>query len=113
MWGINPKLLCRKHLMGEHVEMHMFVGTLNKNKSLKGYIDKGLVVVQDIKKRHDILAKEIVKRGFNHQSPIQLNIPLYEAGKINITDNIEDLSSRCEKCKERIKNNVYRKNSKS
>jgi len=26
MWMLNPKALCRKHLMGEHVEIHMLVG---------------------------------------------------------------------------------------
>ena len=30
MWMIDPKLLCRKHLLGEHLEIHMFVGTINK-----------------------------------------------------------------------------------
>jgi len=22
MWGVNPKLLCKKHLLGEHGEIH-------------------------------------------------------------------------------------------
>ena len=34
MWMIDPTMLCTKHLLGEHVELHMFVGTINKNKKL-------------------------------------------------------------------------------
>lgn len=25
MWGVDPSAMCRNHLLGEHVEMHMFV----------------------------------------------------------------------------------------
>ena len=45
MWMIDPKMLCKKHLLGEHVELHMFVGTINKNKKLDGYKKNGLVEV--------------------------------------------------------------------
>ena len=33
MWLVNPALLCRQHLLGEHVEMHMFAGHI-----LEGYV---------------------------------------------------------------------------
>ena len=29
-WKVNPKLLCRQHLLGNHLEVHMFVGTLRR-----------------------------------------------------------------------------------
>jgi len=66
MWKVNPKSLCRKHLLGEHVECHMFLGSLAKNISLKGYIEKGLVEVHNIIKRHDELAIELGSRGYQH-----------------------------------------------
>ena len=31
-WMVDPRLLCRKHLLGEHVENHMFIGTLKRVK---------------------------------------------------------------------------------
>lgn len=40
-WLVDPRCLCDKHLLGEHVEHHMFIGTLRKNKSIQGYLDKG------------------------------------------------------------------------
>lgn len=36
MWNINPRYMCRKHLLGEHVETHMLVGSLRKEKSVQG-----------------------------------------------------------------------------
>ena len=43
LWLVNPKLMCNKHILGEHLETHMFVGCINKKKNLKGYFDKGLL----------------------------------------------------------------------
>lgn len=40
MWKVNPKNMCRQHLLGEHVECHMFVGAILKGISLSGYIKK-------------------------------------------------------------------------
>jgi hypothetical protein len=49
MWGINPKKLCNQHLLGEHLEMHMFVGCIKKGISLKGYYENKLVRTDLIK----------------------------------------------------------------
>ena len=34
MWLVPPSHMCRKHLLGEHVELHMLLGTLKKGKSI-------------------------------------------------------------------------------
>lgn len=65
MWMVNPEMLCRKHLLGEHLECHMFVGTILAGKSLKGYVDNGLVEVDSLVQRHNDLAVEMSKRGTN------------------------------------------------
>lgn len=101
-WMVDPRLLCRKHLLGEHVESHMFIGTLKKGKSLKGYINKGLVEVHNIKKRHKALAKEMKRRGMNHQSPLE-DVPLYVLGKVDAEENIRELKRRCPDCSLRMK----------
>ena len=69
MWMVDVRLLCRKHLMGEHVENHMFVTTIEQNKSVQGYMDKNLLEVSALEDRHRELAEEIVRRGYNHKSP--------------------------------------------
>jgi hypothetical protein len=102
MWNIEPKKMCRQHLLGEHVECHMFVGCLNKNKSIQGYIDKGLVEVHNIEKRHNKLVCEMKRRGFNHKSPL----PKYKnkiAGKINSKMNTIELNKRCPECRKMLK----------
>lgn len=64
MWMVNPKLLCGKHLRGEHVEMHMFEGCIRLGKSIKGYLEKGFVDPKRIKSRHNELAQEMLNRGY-------------------------------------------------
>ena len=104
-WHVNPSFLCDKHLLGEHVEHHMFCGCLLKNKSLKGYIEKGLVEIHTLISRHNELVLEMNKRGMNHQSPLNESLiePLLkQEGHVNRLANIKELHSRCQKCKEKI-----------
>ena len=35
MWMVDPQIMCRQHLLGEHTEMHMFVGTLKRGPALQ------------------------------------------------------------------------------
>jgi len=102
-WNVNPEFLCTKHLLGEHVEQHMYVGCIKKGTSLRGYIDKGLVEVHNIVKRHNLLAEEMVKRGYRHLSPIE-EFTCQEIGCVDSEQNINELRNRCKKCKERIEN---------
>jgi len=102
MWNIDPKILCSKHLLGEHVEMHMFAGCINKGTSLKGYIDKNLVEIHNIMSRHDILVKEMLDRKMKHNSPLP-NFKIWREGKVLYKDNLIDLLNRCERCRERFK----------
>lgn len=100
MWNINPEKMCNQHLLGEHVECHMFVGTLNKNRSVQGYLDKGLLEIHNLRKRHDLLSLEMKKRGMKHKSklPSYKIVPL---GKINSKKNQIELNRRCKECKKR------------
>ncbi len=98
MWGIDPKKLCQKHLLGEHMEMHMFVGTIKKGISIKGYINKGLVNPQLIYKRHNLIAKEMTRRGMNHMSPIAFDCSNLPSSPIAVKQNERQLKERCKKC---------------
>ena len=101
MWNIKPSLLCNRHLLGEHLETHMFLGAIRKGKSLKGYIDNGLVETDKIKSRHDLLADEMINRGMNHKSPME-HFKVIKQGKVDTNRSINDLINRCSKCRERI-----------
>lgn len=104
MWGINPKLLCNKHLLGEHLELHMFVGAINKGKSIKGYIDNDLVETNLIDYRHWELANELERRGYNHKSPLPTFKIKPPYGRIDATRNINELNRRCKDCRHRHHN---------
>ncbi|MDD9819211.1 MAG: pyrimidine dimer DNA glycosylase/endonuclease V [Gammaproteobacteria bacterium] len=102
MWGVNPALLCDKHLLGEHVEMHMFAGTIRKGISTKGYEETGLVVLSKIRSRHNAIAREMKRRGMNHQSPIDNIVNGRKGGWIDAERNLQELKRRCRECRKRI-----------
>jgi len=97
MWMVDPKEMCRKHLLGEHVECHMFVGTLLKNKKVDGYVKKGLLEIHNLSNRHNELMFEMKRRGYKHNSLLP-KFKKSKVGKINIEENILELKKRCKDC---------------
>jgi len=106
MWLVDPEIMCRKHLLGEHVECHMIAGSIIKGKNLQGYLDNGLIDVKELRSRHHELALEMNARGYRHNSPLQLfKHPIkYENVGINPDKNFKELMDRCSKCKQRFLN---------
>lgn len=108
---INPKVLCRKHLLGEHGELHKHRHMFEKQYSITGRIRPTIQIEpESMKKRHDELAQEILDRGYKHNSPYTQPSLLYlpSCEKNAIVDpfkSISDLKLRCKDCKERIKKN--------
>ncbi len=100
MWMLPPEMMCRKHLLGEHVEMHMLVGTIRKGISTQGYIDNGLVELDRIQERHDALVKEMESRGYNHKSPLP-EIPQIEGdfGTVDREESLREICRRCDDCR--------------
>jgi len=103
MWNVDPKKLCRQHLLGEHVEMHMFVGSLRKGKSIAGFLRLGLVEPAKIRSRHDVLARELTRRGMHHRSPILAHPRVAERGRVDREANLVELARRCVECRKRQK----------
>jgi len=101
MWMINPKLLCRKHLLGEHVELHMLVGAIRKGRSIEGFVRDNLVATADIASRHRALADEMRRRGYNHASPLVYRDAL-RAGRVDRRASLIELRRRCAECRERM-----------
>lgn len=103
MWMVVPSVLCRKHLLGEHLECHMILSLLRSNKSILGYIKSNCIEPRSVKERHDNLAVEMELRGYNHNSELILNCGELERF-INViidkrlSENL--LFSRCEECRQ-------------
>lgn len=110
MWMIEPKFLCKKHLLGEHGEIHKFKHTFVKQYSIKGRITP-IVQIEplNMKKRHDELVLEFERRGYNHKSPYEMPDISYltideQNVKVDLEYNLKDLIKRCTDCKERYNN---------
>ncbi len=101
MWMVEPEVMCRKHLLGEHLELHMFVGTIKKGTSLKGYAANGLVETRSINFRHEELVREMERRGYNHRTPLKFHDKL-DAGEIDRLASLRELLSRCKECRARF-----------
>lgn len=107
MWMVNPKLMCRKHLLGEHGEIHKFKHNFEKQHNMMGRV--GQIIPQLMQQRHDDLAKEMLNRGYNHNSPYTqpdvsyLGLDEFE-NSLDIEFNINDLKYRCEDCRRLIEN---------
>ena len=94
---VDPKKLCRQHLLGEHKELHQLVGSLRKGKSIQGHLDRGQVEVHSIDTRHTELVNEMIARGYKHRSPLK-TYKKFKAGKVNVLENERELERRCKNC---------------
>ena len=75
--GVDPKILCRQHLLGEHNEYHkIFESSVLKNKPMDGYLDVMAVSIHSYV-RHIDIAKEMTNRGYNHNSPMKVKVTQY------------------------------------
>ncbi|MCK9292738.1 MAG: pyrimidine dimer DNA glycosylase/endonuclease V [archaeon] len=106
MWMVPVSKMCRKHLLGEHVEIHMLVGTILRERSIEGYIKNDLIEPKSIYKRHQEIVEEMLKRGYNHNSPLlEINfsskvIKPYLEHKVDSKKSYLDLIIRCKDCRD-------------
>ena len=70
MWMTDPKGMCDKHLLGEHVELHMFLGAMKRGTSMRGFLDNNLLEPLWLWYRHRDLVTEMEARGMKHKSPM-------------------------------------------
>lgn len=99
MWMVDPKILCRKHLLGEHGEIHKHRHNFIKKHKMNGRL--GQIDPTLMKQRHDELAKEMIRRKYKHESPYeQPDVSYLPEMKININKSLNDLINRCKDCKE-------------
>lgn len=111
MWMIEPKLLCMKHLLGEHGEIHKHRHNFVKGHSIAGRIKGNAVEPMSMKDRHDKLEAEIVRRAIEagrkppcspfEQPDLSAYSDEHRNYKINVEDARELLINRCECCKRR------------
>ena len=75
VWDLNPKYLCRKHLVAEHRELHGLWNILTKHQGKGGYSRhpetlRWVGKIHALYNRHEALIKEFTRRGYNHYTPL-------------------------------------------
>ncbi|GAB4437838.1 MAG: pyrimidine dimer DNA glycosylase/endonuclease V [bacterium] len=74
IWDLSPEILCRKHLLGEHRELHAIWTIITKGK--RGYTNhpetkRWVGRLRALYLRHEALVAEMKRRGYHHSSPLE------------------------------------------
>ena len=97
----DPHCMCRKHLLGEHVELHMAAAHLRLGRRIDGWADTNCLEPKSIARRHEALAAEMIRRGYRHASPLAQ--PTVTSGqrpeaRVNRKAALAELVRRCADC---------------
>ena len=105
---VDPRLMCDRHLLGEHGELHKFKPSFVKHHSIAGRVWPEVQIEPEaMAARHNALASEMLARGMNHRSPYVMPDLSYlpegdRRAKVNQVQSIVDLYYRCEACRMRM-----------
>jgi hypothetical protein len=101
IWDLKAEVLCDRHLLGEHRELHAIWIILTAGK--RGYANHPETArwrgkLKALYGRHDRLVAEMRRRGFDHRSPLD---PALATGTARQTELLESLSSQRERLNRR------------
>jgi Pyrimidine dimer DNA glycosylase len=99
IWDLSPRRLCRRHLLGEHRELHA-IWSILRNRKL-GYRNhpetrRWRRALGALQWRHVRLEREMRIRGYRHQSPL---IPGIKAGPSAPPYRLESVRRQVERLK--------------
>jgi len=99
---VDPRGMCRQHLLGEHVELHMFVGHIRLGRKMGKFVTENLVETKSIQSRHEALVAEMQRRGYEHKSPMVYTDRL-ALGHVPQQSSLKELLRRCPLCRKQFK----------
>lgn len=102
MWMVDARILCNRHLLGEHGEIHKHRHNFVKGHSIEGR--RGQIEPASMKLRHDVLEDEMRRRGMNARSPYeQPDLSGYDLHGhcVDRVAALKDLIGRCNVCRAR------------
>lgn len=93
IWDVDPALLCRQHLLGEHRELHGLWNILAEGKA--GYsrhpeTRRWAGRMAALFARHERLVEEMERRGYRHASPLDPALATGSAAQDAYVDAPED-----------------------
>jgi hypothetical protein len=93
IWDISPKHLCRKHLLGEHRELHGLWNILTKHGGKGGYAHhpetkRWVGKLKALYNRHEALVKEMTRRDYRHNSLLDKRLATGNARQTFLIDSL-------------------------
>ena len=90
IWDIPPAKLCRHHLLGEHSELHGVWSIITRDK--RGYAHHPEVLrwkgkLKALFLKHHEIVREMERRGFNHNSPLDSTLATGSAEQDTFVDS--------------------------
>ncbi len=98
IWDVDPAILCRQHLLGEHRELHGLWNILTIHGGTGGY-SRHPETVRWIGKsralflRHELLVAEMDRRGYHHRSELDER---FASGESSQSAMIDPLATQLE-----------------
>ena len=92
IWDLDPALLCDRHLLGEHRELHAVWAVLTEGK--RGYSRHPETLrwrgrLAALYARHEAEVGDMRRRGFGHASPLDPRLATGAAEQTELVDPIE------------------------
>ena len=93
IWDLPPALLCRQHLLGEHRVLHGLWTILTQARA--GYRQhpetrRWAGRLAALYNRHEILVEEMLNRGYQHKSPLDVSLATGLATQDGRIDSLTD-----------------------
>ncbi len=93
IWDVEPEKLCRQHLLGEHRELHGVWCILTCGK--RGYRNHPEVrrwegKLKALWIRHGMLVSEMLRRGYDHKSPLEPSLATGKEIQDEYIDTVEE-----------------------
>jgi putative hemolysin len=97
VWDVDVRLLCDRHLLGEHRELHAIWSILTNGRA--GYANHPETIrwrgrLAALYARHDAEVAEMARRGFRHASPLDPALAAGAATQTRLVDSLEDQRAR-------------------
>jgi len=92
IWDLPTEKLCKKHLLGEHSELHAIWSIITKGK--KGYSFHPEVIrwkgkLKALYLKHEEIAHEMKKRGYKHNSPLNIKFAIGKDKQDDLIDSVD------------------------
>jgi Pyrimidine dimer DNA glycosylase len=97
IWDLDPGVLCDRHLLGEHRELHAVWSVLTNGRT--GYANHPETVrwrgrLAALYARHEDQVAEMGRRGFRHASPLDRSLATGKARQTELVDSLDAQRAR-------------------